>query len=109
MKTKSVAVLVQVLHRPLVDIARLDLGAGVERAVDDLAREDVLELGAHEGAALAGLDVLELDDGPELAVEVEHEAVLEVVRGRHGWSLPCSRVCRARQHPSKIWWDSGPV
>ena len=38
-------------------------------------------------AALAGLDVLELDDGPELAVEVEHHAVLEVVRGRHGLGL----------------------
>src|SRR4051812_7114711 len=55
------AVLVEVLHRPLVDVARLDLGAGVERLVDDLAGEDGLELGTHERRALAGLHVLELD------------------------------------------------
>src|SRR5206468_11722337 len=30
---------------------------------------------------------LELDDGPELAVDVEHQAVLEVVRGGHGRGL----------------------
>lgn len=60
----------------------------VERLVDDLAGQHVLELGAHEGRALAGLDVLELDDGPELAsVELEHQAVLEVVRGSHGCGI----------------------
>jgi hypothetical protein len=32
--------------------------------------------------------VLELDDGPELAsVELEHHAVLEVVRGSHGCGI----------------------
>src|SRR6478609_787270 len=72
------AVHVRELHVPAVDGGRFDLHAGVERLVDDLAGEHVLELGAHEGGALAGLDVLELDDGPELAsVELEHQAVLE--------------------------------
>jgi hypothetical protein len=79
-----VAVLVQVGHVALVDVGRLDLGAGVERLVDDLARQHRLELGAHKGRALAGLDVLELDDRPQLVVEVEHEAVLQVVGRRHG-------------------------
>src|SRR6266852_3661713 len=51
--------------------------------VDDLARHDVLQLGAHEGAALARLDMLELDNGPELPVEVQRHAVLQVVRGGH--------------------------
>jgi hypothetical protein len=40
--------------------------------------DDVLQLRAHERAALAGLDVLELDDAPELAVDVEDDAVLDV-------------------------------
>ena len=62
--------------------------SGVERLVDDLAGQHVLELGAHEGAALAGLDVLEPDDGPQLSVEVEHQPVLQVVGGGHG----CLRV-----------------
>ena len=42
-----------------------------------------LELGPHEGRALAGLDVLELHDGPQLALEVEDQAVLEVVGRCH--------------------------
>ena len=78
------AVLVQVLHVALVDGGGVDLRPGVERPVDDLARQHVLELGTHEGAALARLDVLELHDGPQLPVEVEHQAVLQLVRRRHG-------------------------
>jgi hypothetical protein len=79
-----VAVGVQVLHRALVDAGRLHLRTGVEGLVHDLAGEHVLQRGAHERAALAGLDVLKLDDGPQLAVQVEHQTVLEVVRRRHG-------------------------
>src|SRR5262249_13946600 len=78
-----VAVRVQVLHGPLVDGRGVDLRAGVERAVNDLAGQYVLEGGPHEGPALTGLDVLELHDGPQLAVEVEDQAVLQVVGGGH--------------------------
>src|SRR3954454_21974608 len=77
------AVLVQVGHRPLVDVGRLDLGAGVERLVDDLPREHVLQRGPHERATLAGLDVLAVGHRPELTVQVEDDAVLQVVGGRH--------------------------
>src|SRR5919112_3436778 len=77
------AVLVQVLHVALVDVRGLDLGAGVERLVDDLAGQHRLELGADEGGSLAGLDVLELHHGPELALQVQHHAVLQVVRRCH--------------------------
>ena len=69
--------------RPLVDGGDLDLDVGVEGLVDGLAGLDVLQLGAHEGAALARLVVLEPDDRPELAVEVENHAVLEVVGRCH--------------------------
>ena len=39
-----------------------------------------LELRAHESAALTGLHVLELDDAPEGAVELDVHAVLELIR-----------------------------
>ena len=53
------------------------------------------------GRTLAGLDVLELDDRPELAVDVENHAVLQVVRG-----------CHTRVQPSSgcgTWVGSGQV
>ena len=67
----------------LVDVRDLDPDVGVEGLVDGLAGLDVLQLGAHDRATLAGLVVLEPDDLPELAVEVEHHAVLQVVRRSH--------------------------
>ena len=75
--------LVQEGHRALVHRRGLDLGPGVEGAVNYFSGEHVLQSSAHEGPALAGLDVLELDNGPQLAVEVEDQAVLQVVRGCH--------------------------
>ena len=39
---------------------------------------------AQTRTALAWLHVLELHDGPEVAVEVENQTVLEVIRGGHG-------------------------
>ncbi len=67
----------------------LDADAGVEGAVEDVAGLQVAQLGAHERAALAGLDVLELDHLEQAVVELEGDAVLQVVGGdgRHGESL----------------------
>ncbi len=73
------AVVVQVLHvlgRRLHARHRL---ACAERALDDLAGVDRLELRAHERAALAGLHVLELDDAPGDPVDPDMHAVLELV------------------------------
>jgi hypothetical protein len=36
----------------------------------------VLELGPHERAALAGLDVLEIDDAVRLTVELDLQALM---------------------------------
>ena len=58
-----------------------DLLARAERVVDDAALSHVLELGAHEGTALAGLDVLEIDDGIRLPVELDLQPLLELCRG----------------------------
>ena len=83
------AVLVQELHVLAIDDRLLDLDAGVERLVDHRPVADVADLGAHEGAALAGLDVLELDDLEQAVVEFEGDPVLQVVDGDlwHVWSL----------------------
>jgi hypothetical protein len=75
-----VALAVEVLHLPPVHVGHVDLHPGVEGPVDDLPGEHVLELRAHECPALARLHVLEVHHAPELAVEVEGHAVLEVVR-----------------------------
>ena len=48
---------VEELHLLRVDDRLLDADAGVERAVEHVARLDVAQLGAHECAALARLDV----------------------------------------------------
>ena len=61
-------VAVQVLHALVLEIDQLHLLAGPEGRVDDVAEPEVLQLGAHEGAALAGLHVLEIHDAVRLAV-----------------------------------------
>jgi len=75
-------VLVEELHVLFLVFDQLHLLARAERVVDDLAQPHVLELGAHEGAALARLDVLEVHDGVRLAVEDDAQSLLEL-RGRH--------------------------
>ncbi|SHX15666.1 Uncharacterised protein [Mycobacteroides abscessus subsp. abscessus] len=75
---ERIAIAVQVGGVAAVDGRGLDLDSGVEGLVDDLAREHVLELRAHEGRSLTGLHVLELGDLPQLTIDVEHQAVLEI-------------------------------
>ena len=87
MKWTSLAVVVEVLHVLRLGVDARELLAGAERAVDDGAGVGVLHLRAHERAALARLHVLELDDAPDAAVELDVHAVLELVRRdgvRHG-------------------------
>src|SRR4029078_9566397 len=56
------------------------------------ARHTFVQVGHHKPPPFAGLDVLELHHGPELPVEVEHQAVLQVVRRRHGAESFVSRA-----------------
>jgi hypothetical protein len=78
------AVLVQVCRVAAVDGRRLHLHAGVVRLVHDLAGQHVLEFGAHERGAFARFDVLELDDLPQLAIDLKDEPILEVGGRCHG-------------------------
>ena len=57
---------------------------GAERPVDDRPVGGPPQLRAHDSPALAGLDVLELDDLEDRAVDLDVVAVLELVGGdRH--------------------------
>jgi hypothetical protein len=84
------ALAVEELHGRALDDGLLDVLAGPEGLLDDLAGLDLLELGAHHRAALAGLVVVPVDDLLELAVEEEGHAVLEVVGRDHGGALGVS-------------------
>ena len=60
-----------------------ELLAGAEGLVDHVAVVGAAQLGAHERPALAGLDVLELEDLEDGAVDLDVVAVLELVGADH--------------------------
>ena len=73
----QVAILVRVSDLLALDERLRELGGGVVAGLNDRAGDNVLGLGAHESSALAGLDVLELNDLKDLAVLLEGDAVAE--------------------------------
>jgi hypothetical protein len=73
------AVGVQELHRPRLGAHRAELLAGAEGPVDHVSVGGAAQLGAHERAALAGLDVLELEDLEDGAVDLDVVPVFELV------------------------------
>ena len=75
-----VARVVEVLRLLHLGVDARELLAGAEGAFDDGARVEALHLRAHERAALARLHVLELDDAPDVPVELDVHAVAELVR-----------------------------
>jgi hypothetical protein len=77
------AVLEQELHPAHLGAHGAELLAGPEGAVDHVAVRGAAQLGAHERPALAGLDVLELDDLKDGAVDVDVAAVAELVGRNH--------------------------
>ena len=56
----------------------LELGAGVEGLLADCTGHHVSVLGTHESSALAGLNVLEVDDGHDLAVHLKGNSLTEI-------------------------------
>ena len=89
----ALAVLVRVLHITTVNGGGLHLETGVEGLINSFAGQDVLDLGAHEGGPLTRLDVLELDHLPQLAFEIEHQAVLQVFVVATGGFLTVGGTC----------------
>jgi hypothetical protein len=62
---------VEELHLARLGAHRTELLAGAERAVDHVAVGRAAQLRAHERAALAGLDVLELEDLEDRALDLD--------------------------------------
>src|SRR5215218_6642794 len=81
---RGVARVIEVLHLFRFGPHRAELLPRPEGFVDHRPVLDPPQLGADESAALARLDVLELDDPPDLPVDLDVGAVLELIRGdRH--------------------------
>ena len=78
MKWKKVAFGVKELHLSFLDADFVYLVSGAKCTVDHRAGAHVLELGAHEGPSLSGLDVLELDDAVDRVLQGHRESVAEV-------------------------------
>ena len=74
------AVGVEELHLAHLGPHRAELLAGAERAVDHVPVARPPQLRPHERPALAGLDVLELEDLEDRPLDVDVVAVLELVR-----------------------------
>lgn len=74
---------VDVLELAVLDVRGLELFTGLEGALEDRAGDEVPDLDAGEGLALAGLHELEIDDGVGGAVE-HHLDVLADVGSIHG-------------------------
>ena len=68
----SFTVVVQVRHVAAVDGSSLNLDASVESLVNNLAGQNVLQLGADECRTLTWLDVLELHDLLKLIVVLDN-------------------------------------
>src|SRR5690606_22962039 len=70
--------LVEELHRTLLEVGTVELLAGPEVLLQDVARDERLVLGANEGATLAGLHVLELDDLVGMIVDLDLQAIAKL-------------------------------
>ena len=79
----QIAILVGVGDLFALDESLRELSGGVVAGLNDRAGDDVLGLGAHESSALAGLDVLELNDLKDLAVLLKGDAVAEFACRNH--------------------------
>ena len=79
-EVEVVAVAVQELDGPLLHRGARPLRPGLERALDGLAALDVAQRDADLGRAAAHLDVVVVEDLPELAVELDGDALAAVRR-----------------------------
>jgi hypothetical protein len=75
---------VQELHLARLGVDGPELLPGAERAVDHRAVGGAAQLRAHERPALARLDVLEVDDLEDHALDLDMRSVLELVGADHG-------------------------
>src|SRR5215469_5686067 len=80
---KALGVVIEHLHLAVVHRRALELFASSERAFESGSGFNVLEAGTYEGRTLAWFDVQKLDNGPEVVINNDRDAVAEVVRRNH--------------------------
>ena len=98
------AVVVNVLHFLGLDDGAGHLIGGVEGALNHSAGHHVLDLGADESRALAGLHVLEVNDVPHAAVPFNSNALLEIASSNHFFIPPSETSPQdpaALEHPAE--------
>ena len=96
------AVGVEELHLARLGAHGPELLAGAERAVDDVAVAGAPQLRPHERPALAGLDVLELNDLEDRSLDVDVVAVLELVGADHRNHPPGGRAFLSPLPPERL-------
>ena len=77
------AVLVQVLHLTALDEGGGELIAGVVALLGHGTGDHILGLGAHEGSALTGLNMLELHNLEHVAVLFKSYAIAKIACRNH--------------------------
>src|SRR5204863_3161027 len=84
-----IALLVEKLKLPALDLGFLDPVAAAEALVELAAVEDVLQLDLVVGRPLAGLHRSGLDRGPERAVVLDHHAGPDIAAADLGHARRC--------------------
>ena len=79
----QIAILIAVGHVLALDESLRELSGRVVAGLDHRAGDDVLGLGTDKGSALAGLDVLELNDLKNLAVLLKGHAIAKLACRNH--------------------------
>src|SRR5262249_11367628 len=93
-EVEVVAVAVQELHGPPVDLGPRPAVAGLERLLDRAALLDVAQLDPDLGRAAADLDVVVVEDLPEVPIELDDDALAQLAGADHAVVLRW-RVARA--------------
>ena len=87
-EVEQLAVGIGVLNGPPLQPNLVHLFARAEGFVGHRSGEDIFQLGAHERAALAGLDVLKIGDGVKDPIHLKGHPVAEI--GGRGHKLSCA-------------------
>src|SRR6266550_3231251 len=94
------AVFVLELHVAMIEARPLVAIVGLERLLDEVALADVAQLHAHLRAATSELDVLELDDLVEDAIDLDGHPALDLPGTDHVFFVSSMSQRRASSYPA---------
>ena len=94
--------MVEIGHISLLEDCHLNLDTSIEGLLYYFTGENLLHLGANECWAFAWLNMLELNDGPQLAIDIERHAILQIIRCCHQGTHSLVRhvMCPAGSSPT---------